>query len=111
MHVAVQVGTEAVGPVRGDAEPAHWGIDVRTVLVDGELDLRGPAVHGRKGERFLYLTWGDVGADGSFSMFRRAKLMIGDIEPALLRHGRERRRRAGRVTAPDRRPGLSRWPA
>jgi hypothetical protein len=41
-------------------------------------------VHGKKGERFLYLTWGDLGADGSFAMFRRAKLMIGDIEPALL---------------------------
>ncbi len=27
------------------------------------------------------LTWGDVGADGSFARFRRAKLMIGDIEP------------------------------
>ena len=84
VHVAVQVGKEATGLVRGDAERARWEVDVRTVVVDGEIDLRGPAVHGRKGERFLYLTWGDVGADGSFSMFRRAKLMIGDIEPALL---------------------------
>ena len=84
MHVAAQVGKEAVSPVRGDADSAYWEVDVRAVVVDGEIDLRGPAVHGRKGERFLYLTWGDVGADGSFSMFRRAKLMIGDIEPALL---------------------------
>ena len=37
-----------------------------------------------KGERFFYLTWGDVGADGSFAMFRRAKLMVNDIEPDLL---------------------------
>jgi hypothetical protein len=36
------------------------------------------------GGRFLYLTWGDVGADGSFVMFRRAKLMVADIEPSLL---------------------------
>jgi hypothetical protein len=84
VHVAVQVGKEAVSPVRGDADRARWEVDVRTVVADGEVDLRGPAVHGKKGERFLYLTWGDVGADGSFSMFRRAKLMIGDIEPALL---------------------------
>ena len=48
------------------------------------MDLRGPAVHGKKGERFLYLTWGDLGAGTSFAMFRRAKLMIGDIEPDLL---------------------------
>ena len=49
---------------------------MRAVVADGGVDLRGPAVHGRKGERFLYLTWGDVGADDSFAMFRRAKLMI-----------------------------------
>lgn len=35
-------------------------------------------------ERFLYLTWGDAGAGGSFARFRRGKLMIGDIEPELL---------------------------
>ena len=51
------------------------------------LDLRGPAIHGKRGERFVYLTWGDVGADGSFAMFRRAKLMVGDIDPALLAAG------------------------
>ena len=48
------------------------------------MDLRGPAVHGKKGERFLYPTWGDVGAGDSFAMFRRAKLMIGDIKPGML---------------------------
>jgi hypothetical protein len=85
VHVAVQVGKEPDGLVRGDARSARWDVEVRTVAGDdGGVDLRGPAVHGKKGERFLYLTWGDVGADGSFAMFRRAKLMIGDIEPALL---------------------------
>ena len=33
--------------------------------------------------RFVYLTWGNVGADGSFAMFRRAKLMLADIEPFI----------------------------
>ncbi len=84
VHVAVQVGKEPVGLVRGDADSARWEIDVRTVVEDTGVDLRGPAVHGKRGERFLYLTWGDVGADGSFAMFRRAKLMIGDIEPEML---------------------------
>jgi hypothetical protein len=73
-----------VGLVRGDADTARWEIDVPTVIADGGVDLRGPAVHGKRGERFLYLTWGDVGAGDSFAMFRRAKLMIGDIEPELL---------------------------
>ena len=84
VHVAVQIGKEPVGLVPGDADGARWEMDVRTVVTDGAADLRGPAVHGRKGERFLYLTWGDVGAGDSFAMFRRAKLMIEDIEPELL---------------------------
>jgi hypothetical protein len=85
VHVAVQVGKEPVGPVRGDAASARWEVDVRAVVGDdGAFDVRGPAVQGKKGDRFLYLTWGDVGAPGSFAMFRRAKLMIADIEPQLL---------------------------
>ncbi len=84
VHVAVQIGKEPIGPVRGDADNARWEVDVRAVVSDGGLDVRGPAVHGKKGERFVYLTWGDVGAGDSFAMFRRAKLMIGDIEPEML---------------------------
>ena len=85
VHVAVQVGKEPVGLVRGDAAAACWEVDVRAVVGDdGTLDLRGPAVQGKKGDRFLYLTWGDVGTHGSFAMFRRAKLMVADIAPALL---------------------------
>jgi hypothetical protein len=85
VHVAVQIGKEPVGMVRGDAASARWDVDVRTVADDdGGVDLRGPAVHGKKGDRFLYLTWGDVGVHGSFAMFRRAKLMVNDIAPELL---------------------------
>ncbi|MGC1212946.1 MAG: DUF5990 family protein [Micromonospora sp.] len=74
IHVGLQVGREPVGLVPGDADGAEWVTAVRT---DGG-DFRGPAVHGRKGERFIYLTWGTV-TDGTFSMFRRAKLMLGDL--------------------------------
>lgn len=84
VHVAVQVGKDPVDLVRGDADSARWEIDVRLIVSNGAVDLRGPAVQGKRGERFLYLTWGDVGADGSFAMFRRAKLMIADIDPELL---------------------------
>ena len=44
-----------------------------------DLDFRGAAVQGKPGARFVYLTWGDVGDDGSFAMFRRAKLMLADV--------------------------------
>lgn len=44
---------------------------------DEGRDFRGPAVHGKRGERFLYLTWGTVSGD-EFTMFRRAKLMLSE---------------------------------
>ena len=81
VHVALQVRRDPEGAVPGDGPRGRWEIDVR--VVDG--DIRGPAVHGRPGERFLYLTWGDVDADGGWQMFRRAKLMLGQIEPDLVR--------------------------
>ena len=85
VHVAVQRDREPEGLVPGDADAATWRFEVRTRLTDdGELDLAGPYVHGKRGDRFFYLTWGDVGSDGSFEMFRRAKLHVADISPALL---------------------------
>jgi len=80
VHVGVQVRSEPADLVPGDAEAAHWVVEVRRV----DDDFRGPAVHGRRGERFLYLTWGDVSDDGAFTMFRRAKLMLDRVDPALV---------------------------
>lgn len=74
IHVGLQVRQEPVDLVPADADAAEWVAEIRTV--DG--DFRGPAVHGKKGERFVYLTWGTVDGE-SFSMFRRAKLMLGDL--------------------------------
>jgi len=70
--------------VPADRTRATWTLDVDVVHTDGTLDFRGPAVQGRRGERFVYLTWGNVDADGGFEMFRRAKLMLDRIEPALV---------------------------
>lgn len=74
VHVGVQVRSGPHGLVPGDADRAEWIIDVGTD--DG--DFRGPAVHGRKGARCVYLTWGTY-TDGTFTMFRRAKLMLADL--------------------------------
>jgi hypothetical protein len=74
VHVGLQVRREPVGLVPGDAAAAEWVTEIHTD--DG--DFRGPAVQGKKGERFIYITWGTV-AGGSFSMFRRAKLMLADL--------------------------------
>lgn len=85
VHVAVQVGREPFELVRGDAPAARWLLDITVVATDAGPDFRGKAVHGARGERFLYLTWGNVRGDGSFVMFRRAKLMLGRIDPGLVR--------------------------
>jgi hypothetical protein len=79
VHVALQVRADPEGPVPADAAAARWSTEVR--LVDG--DFRGPAVHGKRGERFLYLTWGSP-VGGDWGMFRRAKLMLDRIDPATL---------------------------
>jgi hypothetical protein len=55
------------------------------VADDGEIDFRGPFVHGKRGDRFLYLSWGTVGEANTFGMFRRAKLMLSAVDRAVLR--------------------------
>jgi hypothetical protein len=101
VHVAVQVRTQPHDPVRGDATTARWQLAVGLVTGDAP-DFRGPAVHGRRGERFIYLTWGEVDADGGFAMFRRAKLMLDRIDPDLIgRAAAEDRALVGRVQLSD----------
>ena len=82
VHVGVQVRNTPDQLIRADATSARWEIDV-SVVADGS-DFRGPAVHSKRGERFVYLTWGDVAEDGTFTMFRRAKLTFADIEAGVL---------------------------
>ena len=84
VHVGIQVGRDPHDLVPGDAPRAGWEVDIEVIERDGGLDFRGPAVQGRRGDRFLYLTWGDVDGRGEFAMFRRAKLMLDRIDSAVL---------------------------
>jgi len=74
VHVGLQVGRDPEGLVPGDADGAEWVAEIR---ID-DSDFRGSAVQGRKGARHVYLTWGTL-TDGTFTMFRRAKLMLADL--------------------------------
>jgi hypothetical protein len=88
VHVGVQRKTEVVDRFPADAASATWQFEVGSREVDGLLDVGGPYVHGRPGARFLYLSWGAV--DGAeFAMFRRIKLMFGDVPAELLRAAHE----------------------
>ena len=77
VHVGIQLGREPAELVPADAAATEWILDIRRQ--DG--DFRGPAVHGKKGDRFVYLTWGNV-EENRFTMFRRAKLMLDDLPAA-----------------------------
>jgi hypothetical protein len=95
VHVGVQLRRDPSELVPADAADATWDVEIDVSERDGEADFRGPAVQGKRGERFVYLTWGNVGADGEFEMFRRAKLMLHRIDPPVL----ERARRSGHLVA------------
>jgi len=85
VHVGVQSRKDVVDLVPGDAPDAEWNLTVDTVTKDGALDQRGPFVHGKRGDRFLYLSWGTVDDADHFQMFRRAKLMFDAVPDELLR--------------------------
>ena len=79
------------------ADTAAWEPRVKTGK-DGEPDFRGPLVHGKRGERFLYVSWGEPTGSGH-EMFRRLKLYLGPltragwsqsgIDSRMLRGGRQ----------------------
>ncbi|MGI9614702.1 MAG: DUF5990 family protein [Acidimicrobiales bacterium] len=50
----------------------------------GTFDFRGDYVNGRRGDRFVYLSWGVPGEAEPFVMFARAKIKLGDIPTELL---------------------------
>jgi hypothetical protein len=62
-----------------DADEVTWTIDCQ---IDG-IDIRGPYIQGRPGDRFIYLNWGSL-TDGHVEMFRRAKLMLADVPGDVL---------------------------
>lgn len=83
VYGAVQIrrDVEQVTPLAGSTMELTATFDV----VEGDpVDFRGPYVQGRRGERFVYISWG-LGADADeFHMYRRAKVMLGEIPVPLL---------------------------
>jgi hypothetical protein len=84
VHLGLQRGREVVDWVSADVETAIFELDVKLVDIPGGIDFRGPCVHGKRGERFLYLSWGNLAANGSWQMFRRAKLQLDALDAELL---------------------------
>ncbi len=88
VHVGVQrrrKPDELLDRVPGDAATAVWTFDCDVVRGAHGIDFKGPYIEGRRpGERFVYLSWGSVDDAGTFNMFRRAKLMLDAVDPAVV---------------------------
>jgi hypothetical protein len=76
VHAGLQRQQEIVSRTPGD-QP--FAADVELTVRGGRFG--GPFVHGRGGDRFLYLSWGEVDRD-AFKMFRRAKIRLEHLDPA-----------------------------
>jgi hypothetical protein len=71
-------GKVIVESVPGDAQQATFTVPLTVRLREGDLpDFAGPFVHGRRGERFIYLTWTTAAAPDT--PFRRIKLPLRDL--------------------------------
>lgn len=84
VHVAVQRRDrpdQLLEPQPGDAPSATWTLECTTSASPTGTEVKGPYVQDRLGRRFIYLSWGTVDESGTFTMFRRAKLML-DVIPA-----------------------------
>lgn len=84
VHVGIQRRRDPVSLVRADADEARWDLTIDVVDRNDSIDFRGPEVQGNSGDRFVYLTWGEVGPVGRFERFRRAKVMLNRVEPDLI---------------------------
>lgn len=79
--VGLQRGREVPGPRRVGGTTMTFAAELEVTVTPAGIDYRGPWVHGRRGDRFLYLCWGHDDGSG-FVTDRRAKLLLGVLDPA-----------------------------
>jgi hypothetical protein len=104
IHVGVQRkgrSDDLHGMVPADAPEAAWTIDCTTVETANGIDVKGPFIQGRPARRFIYLNWGVVDEDRTFTMFRRAKVMLDGVPRNVLADAMERGVLVGRLGLTD----------
>jgi hypothetical protein len=84
VRVGLQVGNAPVAVVDADVELAVWTTEIHPFTDGKTVDFRGRAVHGRRGERFIYLVWLEERGRQGHVMFRRAKLQLDGVEREVL---------------------------
>lgn len=105
IHVAVQrkdKPAELLDVQPGDADAVEWDLECEPFTdADGVLTLRGRYIQNRLGGRFVYLSWGEVAADGTFTMFRRAKLLLSGVASEVMAAAVESGTLLGRIGLTD----------
>ena len=81
------------GLVRGDAPQARWQFDITMRIAGDDIDFGGPLVRGKRGDRHIGLAWGEVSRDGTFRLFRGAKLRLDAVDSVVIRQASEPGRR------------------
>jgi hypothetical protein len=105
VHVAVQrkdVPSELLDLQPADAERVSWSLPctASTTAAEG-LVLDGPYIQNRLGGRFVYLSWVNLDARGVPTMFRRGKLLLGEVTPTVLAEAVEWGQLRARLTMSD----------
>jgi hypothetical protein len=76
VRLGIQKNREVVDDIPGDSNSVVFIASLRVVrLKEGGNDFRGPYVFGNRGDRFLYLCWGER-KNGKWEGFRRAKIKL-----------------------------------
>jgi len=80
VHLGIQRGEAVIETVPGDSKKAVFEPVFRVApLDDGKTNFLGSFAKGTKDQRFFYLSWGELGGDGFFRMFRRAKIHLSQL--------------------------------
>ncbi|MFW5461821.1 DUF5990 family protein [Knoellia sp. CPCC 206453] len=104
VFVGMQRGRDVVSPRPVEGTTMTFDAELDVVVTPAGVDYRGPWVQGRRGERFLYLCWGHDSTHG-FEGFRRAKLMLGVLDPAEMASAPDGAVLEGRLPLVDARGG------
>ena len=84
IRVALQTKDGHVAGTPADPDALAWTTEVAVKAgPDGAPDFAGPAVHGKRGERFFYLSWSSE-RYGHREMFRRIKVHLRDVTSAQI---------------------------
>jgi hypothetical protein len=80
---------------------AEWELECTATESASGVDCKGLFPQGGPGKRFVYLSWGVVDDAGTFTVFRRAKLMLDGVPPDVLGRAVESGMLIGRVGLTD----------